>query len=111
GVQGLTACLEGRPTFARSFMVEVHSAGERLRRQRDLVVERHAHSLGRVATLAAAAGADVRVPTELEVIGAIGATEELISRQIRATDSRRRLRLAAVVPAVVSIHSALLRPV
>ncbi|WP_286930105.1 MULTISPECIES: TetR/AcrR family transcriptional regulator [Aeromicrobium] len=111
GVRGLMACLEARPTFARSFLVEVHVAGDRVRRQRDLVVERHARSLARVATLAAAAGAEVRVPTELEVIGAIGATEELVSRQIRATDPRRRLRLSSVVPPVVAIHSALLRPV
>lgn len=111
GVRGFAACLEARPTFARSFIVEIHAAGERLRRQRDVVVERHARSLTRVAEMAAAAGADVRVPTELEVVGAIGAAEELVARQIRRTPPRRRLRLAPVVPPVVTIHTSLLRSV
>ncbi|GAA2091955.1 hypothetical protein GCM10009725_30960 [Aeromicrobium tamlense] len=111
GVRGLAACLEARPTFARSFVVEIHAAGERLRRQRDVVVERHARSLARVAELAAASGADVRVPTELEVVGAIGAAEELVAREIRRTPPRRRLRLSAIVPPVVSIQTSLLRPV
>ncbi|WP_344711181.1 TetR/AcrR family transcriptional regulator [Aeromicrobium flavum] len=110
GVQALTASLEARPTFARSFMVEVHGAGPRLVAQRDEVVERHARSLARVAALAAAAGAAVRIPTELEVVGAIGATEELIAREIRRTAPKARLSLRRVVAPVVTIHTAVLRP-
>jgi AcrR family transcriptional regulator len=111
GAQALTESLETRPSFARSFMVEVHAAGDRLLERRDRVVERHARSLAHVANLAAAAGAPVRIPTELEVVGAIGATEELIAREIRNTSPRARLSLRSVVAPVVTIHSAILRPV
>ncbi|MTB89123.1 TetR/AcrR family transcriptional regulator [Aeromicrobium senzhongii] len=110
GVQALAHSLEARPTFARSYLVEVHGAGERLGQQRDRVVDRHARSLARVAGLAAAAGASVRIPTQWEVVGAIGATEELFARQIRRTPPRRRLRLAGLVDPVVTIHTAVLRP-
>ncbi|MCL3839108.1 TetR/AcrR family transcriptional regulator [Aeromicrobium duanguangcaii] len=110
GVRALALSLEARPTFARSFMVEVHGAGERLAEQRDRVVDRHARSLARVADLAEAAGAPVRIPTEWEVVGAIGATEELFARRIRHTPPRRRLVLTNLVDPVVTIHTALLRP-
>lgn len=110
GVRALALSLESKPSYARSFMVEVHGAGDGLLHQRDRVVERHARSLARVASLAHAAGAAVRVPTELEVVGAIGATEELFARAIRRRRAKGRLSLRDVVAPVVTIHTAVLRP-
>lgn len=110
GIRALVESFESRPSYARSYMVEVHGAGERVLRQRDRVVERHSRSLARVAQLAGEAGASVRQPTELEVIGAIGATEELVARAARDVDARQHLSFRDIVPAIVTIHTAVLRP-
>lgn len=109
GVRALVGSFESRPSYARSYMVEVHGAGERVLRLRDHVVERHSRSLARVAHLAGQAGAPVRQPSELEVIGAIGATEELVARAVRRVGRHDRHAFRAVVPAIVTIHTAVLR--
>lgn len=108
GVRALAESLESVPSYARSYMVEVHGAGDRLMRHRDHVVERHARSLAQVARLAHAAGAVVRQPSELEVIGAIGATEELVGRAVRRAGRGDQVRLTEIVPPVVTIHTAVL---
>ncbi len=110
GVQATIDSLEAMPSYARSFVVEVHGAGERILRQRDWVVERHSRSLSRVARLALEAGETVREPSDHEVIGAIGATEELLSRQIRRTSPGQALSLGPVLQPVVAIQTAILRP-
>lgn len=112
GARALIESLETTPSYARSYMVEVHGAGERLLGLRDRVVERHSRSLASVARLAEAAGATVRRPSDLEVIGAIGATEELVGRAVRRSDESTDLtaELEAVVEPIVTIHTAVLRP-
>lgn len=109
GVRALVESLETIPAYARSYMVEVHGAGERLMRHRDDVVERHSRSLARVASLARAVGEPVREPDELEAIGAIGATEELVGRAVRRTARGEELDLGGIVPPIVTIHTAVLR--
>jgi len=110
GVRALVDSLEAVPSYARSYMVEVHGAGDRLLGQRDHVVERHARSLLRVATLARAAGVPVREPRELEAIGAIGATEELVGRAVRRARREGRLSLQGIVAPIVTIQTAVMRP-
>lgn len=110
GVRALVESFESRPAYARSYMVEVRGAGERLLAQRDRVVERHARSLARVAQLAGEAGAPVRQPTELEVIAAIGGTEELIARAARRVGPGGRHSFRSIIPAIVTIHTSVLQP-
>lgn len=92
GVQATIDSLEAWPSYARSFVVEVHRANDEILRQRDWVVE------------------EVRIPTDLEVIGAIGATEELLSREIRRSAPGESACLARVKDPVVAVHTAILRP-
>lgn len=109
GVQALVDSLEAMPSYARSYMVEVHAAGDTLLRQRDVVMERHARSLQLVAKLARAAAVPVREPRELEAIGAIGATAELIARAVRRCGRDGQLSLQEIVAPVVTIQSAVIR--
>lgn len=72
------------PAYATSFMVEVHSAGPRLLDQRDRVLERHARRLTGIAAAAVREDPTRRLPSDLAMIGAVGAADELVTREIRA---------------------------
>lgn len=108
---GVAAYLTGfqeAPAYAVSFMVELRAAGPRLLDQRDRVLEEHARTLARLAEIAAGEDERVTRPTDLEVIGVIGAADELATRAIRADPGGEGRGLLALVDPIVAIHEALL---
>jgi AcrR family transcriptional regulator len=111
GVEAYLAGFEGAPAYAVSFMVELRAAGSRLLDQRDRVLDEHAHSFARLAERAAAEDERVTRPADLELVGVIGAADELATRAIRAAGPGEGLRLDALVDPIVAIYEAvLLRP-
>jgi AcrR family transcriptional regulator len=96
---------ESAPTYAVSFMVELRAAGPPLLDQRDRTLERHARDFAELAKHAAAQDPSVHVPTDLEVIGAMGAADELTTRAIRAGHVAD---LGYLVEPITSILEALL---
>lgn len=111
GVAAYLEGFEGAPAYAVSFMVELRAAGPLLLDQRDRVLERHAHNFARLAELAATDDSAVTCPDELEVIGVIGAADELASRGIRATPPGSVPELRGLVAPIVALYEAvLLRP-
>ncbi|WP_433062802.1 TetR/AcrR family transcriptional regulator [Dactylosporangium sp. CS-033363] len=108
GVEAYLAGFEGAPSYAVSFMVELRGAGPRLLDQRDRIVDRHARNFSRLAEAAAAEDPGVRRPAKLEVIGVIGAADELATRAIRATEPGSAPRLGRLVAPIVAIYEAVL---
>lgn len=103
---GVEAYLDGfvsAPAYATSFMVEVRSAGSRLLDQRDQVLERHAHRLAVVAHQAHREQPSRPMPSDLAIIGAIGGTDELATRMIRAG---RIAELGQLAGPIVEVHFA-----
>jgi AcrR family transcriptional regulator len=84
GVREYLGALVASPAYATSFMVEVRSAGSRLLDQRDRVLERHAKRLSGLAAAAIREHETSRLPSSLAMIGAVGAADELATREIRA---------------------------
>lgn len=83
----IAAYLDGfcaAPSYATSFMVEIRSAGDRLLDQRDLMLERHARGVRALAREAHAENPERSVPSEAAIIGAVGGSDELATRMIRA---------------------------
>ncbi|GAA1764886.1 hypothetical protein GCM10009795_009250 [Nocardioides hankookensis] len=108
GVEAYLDGFEGAPAYAVSFMVELRAAGPLLLDQRDRVLEQHARTLARLAEEAATEDPAVSQPPDLEVIGAIGAADELATRAIRATTSGDVPAVRALVEPIVAIHEAVL---
>jgi AcrR family transcriptional regulator len=108
GAEAYLNGFENAPSYAVSFMVELRSAGNRLLDQRDQVLEQHAHDFARLAESAAGADKKVRRPTDLEVIGVIGAVDELATRAIRATPRGRAPELDHLLAPIVAIEEAVL---
>ncbi len=96
------------PAYAVSFMVELRGASPLLLDQRDQVLERHARNLARLAENAAAEDPAVHRPSDLELIGAIGAADELATRVIRATPAGEPPELGPLLTPIVTIHEAVL---
>lgn len=94
GVHEYLDALVASPAYATSFMVEVRSAGPRLLDQRDLVLERHAKRLTGIADAAIREDPTLSRPSELAMIGAVGAADELATREIRAGRVADLLQLA-----------------
>lgn len=108
GVEAYLENFESAPAYAYSFLVELHGAGERLWEQRDLILERHASALLRLAELAAQAGARVRIPERLETIGVIGATEELTARDVRSFPRGSQPELSRLVDPITRLQTMIL---
>lgn len=97
--------LAAKPSFARTFMIEVFAAGPQALARRDEVHQRfeqlfkdlHANAIGDYADLP-------EVPDELYT-AAVGATNELVSRYVAAD---RTARLGELEDRLVDIHIALL---
>lgn len=96
---------ESAPTYAVSFMVELRAAGPPLLDQRDRTLEHHARDFAELAKRAAAEDTAVQVPTQLEIVGVMGAADELASRAIRAGHVAD---LSYLVEPITAIHEALL---
>jgi AcrR family transcriptional regulator len=108
GVEAYLDGFEGAPAYAVSFMVELRAAGPLLLDQRDRVLEQHARTLARLAEAAAAEDPDVSQPPDLEVIGAIGAADELATRAIRATSPGTVPAMRVLVEPIVAVYEAVL---
>lgn len=94
------------PAYATSFMVEIRSAGPRLLDQRDQTLERHTRGVASLAREAHAEDPDAVPPSRLALIGAVGAGDELATREIRAG---RFDDLSALLDPIVEIHRAVIR--
>ncbi len=106
---GVAAYLDGfagSPAYATSFMVEIRSAGRRLLDQRDQVLERHTRGVAALAREAHAEEPGSVPPSRLALIGAVGAGDELATREIRAG---RFEELPALLDPILEIHRAVLR--
>lgn len=106
---GVTAYLAGfasSPAYATSFMVEIRSAGRRLFDQRDLVLERHTRGVAALAREAHAEEPAFVPASRLALIGAVGAGDELATREIRAG---RFDDLSALLEPILEIHQAVMR--
>ncbi len=108
GVQAYLEGFESAPAYAVSFMVELRAAGPLLLDQRDQVLERHVRNFARLADQAAAEDSTVRRPPDLELIGAIGAADELATRAIRATPAGQPPDLSSLLAPIAAIHEAVL---
>ena len=105
---GVTAYLDGfrsAPAYAVSFMVELRSAGSRLLDQRDQVLERHARRIAAIAKDARHERPDRPTPSELAIIGAAAAGDELVAREVRAG---RIAQLGELVGPIVEVHLAVI---
>ncbi|WP_410631530.1 TetR/AcrR family transcriptional regulator [Amycolatopsis sp. cmx-4-83] len=108
GVRAYLDGFENAPAYAVSFMVELRAAGPLLLDQRDQVLERHARNLARLAEHAATEDPAAHRPSDLELIGAIGAADELATRVIRDTPPGQPPELGPLLAPIVAIHEAVL---
>ena len=84
GVETYLAGFVSAPAYAVAFMVEIHSAGERLSAQREQVMDRYAGRTLRTARQAHAEHPQRPMPSDLVVLGVVAGADELVTRQIRA---------------------------
>ncbi|WP_410631673.1 TetR/AcrR family transcriptional regulator [Amycolatopsis sp. cmx-4-83] len=108
GIQAYLDGFENAPAYAVSFMVELRGAGSLLLDQRDQVLQRHARNLAWLAEQAAAEDPAAHRPPDLELIGAIGAADELATRAIRVTATGARPDLGSLLAPIADIHEAVL---
>lgn len=104
-VEAYVEGLQSAPTYAVSFLVELRAAGAQLLDQRDRVLEQHARNFADLAVWAAAQDPTVRRPSDLEVIGVIGAIDELATRAVRAGDMAG---LTQIIEPAMALQEALL---
>ena len=72
------------PNYAISFMAEIRTAGTLLLDQRDLVLERHARAVATIAREVHEKYPNRPQPSWAAIIGAVGGSDELATRLIRA---------------------------
>lgn len=94
------------PAYATSFIVELRSCGTRLLDQRDQFLELHARGIRTLAEQAHREHPERPLPSRLAVIGAAGAADELVTREVRAG---RTGELARLRKPIVEIHLAVIR--
>lgn len=108
GVEAYLAGFESAPAYAASFLVELRAAGPRLLDQRDVVLREHARNFARLARAAAAEDPQVSEPSELEVVGVIGAADELATLVIRGTAPGEVPRVGELAEPILAIQEAVL---
>ncbi len=96
-VESYVRVIEGSPSFATCFFVEIRGAGRRLLDQRDAVMDRHVDILLEFMTHAAKVDDIGRAPDRDELVAMLGGFDELTARLVRAQSGRERLDLRSVV--------------
>ncbi len=101
GTRAFLGALAQHPEFAQTLLVEIIGAGPRAAQRRDQVLQVFADVLDRENAAAARRGLIGRFRSPHDPIAVVGATTELVSRQVRLGVPERVLDLAPVIDRLI----------
>jgi AcrR family transcriptional regulator len=97
----LTA-LADHPEYAQTLLVEIIGAGPRAAQRRDQMLQQFADVLDAENAAAASRGLIERFVSPYDAFAIVGATTELVSRQVRLGEPRNVLELAPVIDRLIA---------
>ena len=101
GTRAFLAAVAEHPDYARTLLVEIIAAGPTAAARRDHVISLFAEILDRENERAAERGLSPRFASPLDPLAIIGATTELVSRQVRLGEPADALELAPVIDRMI----------
>jgi AcrR family transcriptional regulator len=101
GTRAFLGALAEHPEFAQTLLVEIIGAGPRAAQRRDQILQTFADVLDAENAAAARRGLMGRFSSPHESFAVIGATTELVSRQVRLGVPRHILDLAPVIDRLI----------
>jgi AcrR family transcriptional regulator len=101
GTRAFLGALAEHPEFAQTLLVEIIGAGPRAAQRRDQILQAFADVLDAENAAAARRGLTGRFSSPHESFAVVGATVELVSRQVRLGVPRHILDLAPVIDRLI----------
>jgi AcrR family transcriptional regulator len=102
GTRAFLTSLSEHPEFAQTLLVEIIGAGPKPAKRRDQIMEAFAQRLDAENAEAARRGLIARFASPYDAFAIVGATTELVSRQVRLGAPADVLELAPVIDRVIA---------
>jgi AcrR family transcriptional regulator len=96
------SALAEHPEYAQTLLVEIIGAGPRAAQRRDQMLQQFADVLDAENAAAASRGLIERFASAYDAFAIVGATTELVSRQVRLGEPRNVLDLAPVIDRLIA---------
>ncbi len=103
------AAIESNPAFGYCFFIEIRRAGEQLLKERDEMLDRHARILSDLVAVGAKSDPNLIDPGADQLVGVLGALDELMARELRAQAGAESLNLGGVIDPFIQVLLAVAR--